>query len=274
MERVGRGGGFLLAAFLSVSAAAGWAASAEGPHGKVELLAAQAAVQPGRPFQVGLHFQLEPGWHIYWINPGDSGEPPRVKWTLPAGYQAGPLLWPVPRRIEDHSLIDYGYQDQVLLPVKITPPAGQRGNANLQLSAAVSWLVCREMCLPGHAVLALTVPIQTGLPAPGNPLFIKTQAALPRPAPKSWRLTVKLDQHRFVLNVTTGKPETGATFFPLEANQIENAAPQKATPLPGGIQLEIQKSDQLLRAPANLSGVLVFASGQGYIIEAPVIASK
>jgi hypothetical protein len=92
--------------------------------------------------------------------------------------------------------------------------------------------------------------------------------------PKSWRVSATLDQHRFVLNVYTGKRETGATFFPLEPNQIENAAPQKAIPLSRGIRLEVQKSDQLLKTPAHLSGVLVFPSGQSYVIAAPLITSK
>ena len=220
---------------------------------------------------------MEEGWHIYWINPGDSGEPPRVNWSLPPGFQAGPLQWPVPQRIEDHSLIDYGYQNEVLLPVKITPPLKIDGGSDVHLNATVSWLVCREICVPGRADLALTLPVRTGTsgpPSSTHSLFAKAQADLPRPAPKSWKVTANLDEHRFVLNVITGKRETPATFFPLEPNQIENAAPQKASPFAQGIRIEMQKSDQMLKAPLQLKGVLGFASGQGYLIEAPVIASK
>ena len=117
----------MLVPFLSLFAAPNRVAGATGPHGTVDLIAEQTSVQPARPFWVGLHFQLEKGWHIYWTNPGDSGEPPRVKWDLPAGFQAGSLHWPIPRRIEDHSLIDYGYQNEVLLPVEIRPPANWEG---------------------------------------------------------------------------------------------------------------------------------------------------
>jgi thiol:disulfide interchange protein DsbD len=97
---------------------------------------------------------------------------------------------------------------------------------------------------------------------------------MPRPVPKAWRLTANLEEQRFVLHVVTGKPETAATFFPLEANQIENAASQKARSLSNGIELEIPKSDQLLKPPARLAGVLVLGPGRGYAIDAPVIASK
>ena len=97
---------------------------------------------------------------------------------------------------------------------------------------------------------------------------------MPQPAPKSWKVTANLDEHRFILNVDTGKREADATFFPFEPNQIENAAPQKASPFSSGIRIELQRSDQMLKSPPRLGGVLVFASGQGYVIEAPVIKSK
>jgi len=272
-----RKGVHVLVPLLSLLAAPGRVAAATQPHGTVKLIAEQTSVQPARPFWVGLYFQLEKGWHIYWTNPGDSGEPPRVRWTLPAGFQAGPLQWPVPRRIEDHSLIDYGYPNEVLLPVEISPPASWAGGADVQLSATVNWLVCREICVPGRAALELTLPIRrgtAGLPSPLHSLFAQARADLPRPTPKSWKVTANLDKHRFILTVDTGKREAEATFFPLEANQIENDAPQKGMSISRGIQLEIQKSDQLLKAPAYLAGVLVFARGQGFVIEAPVATSN
>jgi thiol:disulfide interchange protein DsbD len=270
-------GALLLVPFLSLLAASGRVPGATGPHGTVDLIAEQISVQPARPFWVGLHFQLEPGWHIYWTNPGDSGEPPRVKWNLPPGFQAGPLQWPIPRRVEDHSLIDYGYQNEVLLPAVIRPPARLGVGSTVQLSATVNWLVCREICIPGRAALELTLPIRQGTPGALSNMhtsFAKARADLPRTAPPSWKATANLDEHRFVLNVDTGKRETGATFFPLEPNQIENAAPQKASPFSRGIRIELQKSDQLLKSIPHLTGLLVLASGQGYLIEAAVSTSK
>jgi thiol:disulfide interchange protein DsbD len=245
-------------------------AGATGPHCTVELIAEPASVQPGRPFWVGLHFQLERGWHIYWTNPGDSGEPPEIKWQLPPGYQAGSLNWPIPQRIEDHSLVDYGYQNEVLLPAAFRPPSHLGDGASVQLGATVHWLVCREICIPGHADLTLALPLGKAAdahPSATHSLFAKTRAALPQPAPKAWKVTASLQDHWFVLNVDTAERETGGTFFPLKPNQIENAAPQKVNPSTRGLRLELQKSDQLLKAPLRLSGVLVFPSGQGYVIE-------
>jgi thiol:disulfide interchange protein DsbD len=272
-----RQGTLLFALLASLVLSAGAATSATGPHGSVDLVADVTSVEPSRPFRVGLHFQLESGWHIYWTNPGDSGEPPRVKWDLPTGFAAGPLLWPAPRRIEDHSLIDYGYQNEVLLPVEIKPPAAIGTNSGFTMSASVNWLVCREICVPGRSMLSLTLPIQKGTPAPPSslhPLFVKARAALPNSAPKAWKAIASLGQRAFILNVDMGSRQTVATFFPLEPNQIENAAPQKVIPSARGFRLEMVKSAQLITAPSRLTGVLELAAGQGYFIEAPVITRK
>jgi len=263
--------------FLALLAIPQSARGEKAPHGTVDLIAAQSSVEPARPLWVGLHFQLEKGWHIYWINPGDSGTPPQVKWNLPAGFQASSLHWPIPRRIQDHSLVDYGYQDDVLLPVEISVPPRLTTRAEAELGATVNWVVCRELCLPARATLALKLPVRTGtsLQSPlGYPLIAKARAELPRPAPKSWKSTATLGQHQFVLTVATGKPEKAATYFPFEPNQIENAAPQPARPFSRGVRIELQKSDQLLKPPPRLTGVLVLSSGQGYTVEAPVIISK
>lgn len=269
--------GMSLLAFLGFSIFHGAASGDTVPHGTVELVANQDSLQPGRTIWAGLYFQLEPGWHIYWTNPGDSGEPPRVQWNLPAGVEAGPLEWPTPRRITDHSLTDYGYQNQILLPVKITVAAGTKLGTDVQLGARVNWLVCGDICVPGRAVLALTLPVRKGVPpqpSAAQRVFAKTLADLPRLAPSSWRTTATIDRRQFVLTIDRGKQIAAATFFPTEPNQVENSAVQKATPLSRGIRLEIPKSDQLLMAPTHLAGVLALSSGQAYLIKAPVAASK
>jgi thiol:disulfide interchange protein DsbD len=248
-----------------------------GPHGDVDLISDQTAIQPGRIFRVGLHFHLEKGWHIYWLNPGDSGEPPKVQWTLPEGYRAGPLMWPTPRRIPDHSLIDYGYEDEVLLPAEIRPPVNLATGHEAGLGLSVTWLVCREVCIPGRAALTLSLPVRKdarGVPPAQERLFLKTNAELPKPAPNQWKLAGTLDGREFNLVVETGRREAGATFFPLEPDQIENAAPQNATPLARGIQLKLRRSDQLLKPVTSLTGILVLESARSYIIKVLIRTSK
>jgi thiol:disulfide interchange protein DsbD len=145
------------------------------------------------------------------------------------------------------------------------------------MNAAVNWLVCREICIPGRATLSLTLPFRKGtpaLPSPMHSLFVKARAALPPAAPKGWKVSASVEQHDFVLNVDTGKRQTEATFFPLKPNEIENAAPQKVIPSTRGFRLEMVKSDQLIKSPTRLAGVLELADGQSYFIEAPVITRK
>jgi thiol:disulfide interchange protein DsbD len=94
--------------------------TAEAPHLRVELLAPGDRLYGHNQLNdAGLYFKLEPGWHIYWINPGDAGQPPRVQWTLPKGITAGPMQFPAPRRLPLGSLMDFGYENEVLFPLKL-----------------------------------------------------------------------------------------------------------------------------------------------------------
>src|ERR1700730_8278961 len=88
-------------------AAGARASSSPIPHGTLELIAENQWVTPGHEFFLGLHFQLEKGWHIYWVNPGDSGEPPRVQWQLPSDLRPGVIEWPAPQRLGTGTVIDY-----------------------------------------------------------------------------------------------------------------------------------------------------------------------
>jgi thiol:disulfide interchange protein DsbD len=113
-------------------------ARAEGtpiPHGTLELIADKQWLASGGAIDAGLHFQLEKGWHIYWINPGDSGEPPRVDWHLPGGVTAGAMEWPTPQRFQtSSSIVDYGYVDAVLLIVPLHVDASLAGQATAQIA--------------------------------------------------------------------------------------------------------------------------------------------
>lgn len=112
-----------LAASLIIALASSFGSSPQAPpqHARVELLSRQASVKPSSDLQLGVHFMLEKGWHIYWINPGDSGQPPSFKWQLPTGFSAGEIQWPRPERMHpSKALADFGYSDEVLLPLTIS----------------------------------------------------------------------------------------------------------------------------------------------------------
>src|SRR5712692_5660334 len=113
-------------------------------HGTLELIAESQWIAPGHPFYLGLHFQLEKGWHIYWINPGDSGEPPRVTWQLPTGLTAEAMAWPAPRRLGTASIVDFGYEDSVMLIAPMHAAVNLPARGSAQVGAEVRLLVCRE----------------------------------------------------------------------------------------------------------------------------------
>src|ERR1700689_2420025 len=122
------------------------------PHGTLELIAENQSTAAGHELYLGLHFQLEKGWHIYWINPGDSGEPPRVEWQLPQGVTAGAIEWPTPHRLESPTIVDFGYENAVTLLVPMHPDASLAAQHSVQFGASVKLLVCsHEMCIPGKA---------------------------------------------------------------------------------------------------------------------------
>ena len=104
----------LLGAGLQARAAS---SSADAPHVHVQLVLPEGIFMAGSPTEAGLYFKLESGWHVYWKNAGDSGEPPRIKWTLPEGITAGPLQFPAPKRLPLGPLMDFGYEDEVLFPL-------------------------------------------------------------------------------------------------------------------------------------------------------------
>jgi DsbC/DsbD-like thiol-disulfide interchange protein len=252
------------------------ARAADTDHLKVDLISDAASVTPGKPLWVGFHFVPEKEWHIYWVNPGDSGEPPRVTWHLPDGFQAGSIEWPAPERLGAGTVIDYGYSGPVVLPVEVRVPANVKPGSTIAISATLRWLVCHDICVPGKADLTLSLPVQTS-PAPqssSHELFKEALARVPKPAPAAWKVEAVSENDDFVLTVHAGARIQNATFFPLDAEQIENSAPQNVSAIPGGVRLTLKKSDQLLKTPATLRGVIELADGKAYEVSAPVSAPR
>ena len=133
--------------------------SVRTPHVTLQLESERPSITPGETLWLGLHFALEPHWHVYWRNPGDSGEAPKVNWQLPEGWQAGEIHWPVPQRIPVGSLVNYGYEDHVTLLVPIQVPSTVPTTDTVHIGADMTWLVCRELCIPERGSLDLTLGI-------------------------------------------------------------------------------------------------------------------
>src|SRR3989440_1234575 len=125
----------LAALLAAVSLATTAAPLVKTAHVEAELVAERASVQPGKPALVGLKLRMEPQWHTYWKNPGDSGLPTRLQWTLPPGWKAGEIQWPYPKPLPVGPLMNYGYEDEVVLLAELTPPADATGTALIKAKA-------------------------------------------------------------------------------------------------------------------------------------------
>ena len=117
-------------------------------HTTVRLVSEHSRVDPGQTLWIGLRFELIPHWHIYWRNPGASGSAPVIRWTLPDGWEAGEVHWPVPKRIRVGPLTNYGYEHAVMLLVPVQVPPGPLQAGPLSITADAEWLVCRVECIP------------------------------------------------------------------------------------------------------------------------------
>lgn len=266
----------VLALLMTLTPTAVAQSRAAGPHTTVTFLASRDGLAGGERLSIGLQFQMEKGWHIYWVNPGDSGEPPKVQWQLPTGFHVGPIEWPAPKRLTAPSIVDYGYENEVLLMAPVRVPAHLAPGTNLPLAANVSWLVCKDICIPAKARVTLTLPArsaQQDKASSSGTIFVETEKSLPRTAPANWKIAAISEKDDFVLTVETGKRESVATFFPLDPEQIKNDAVQAATPFARGVRLRLQKSDGLLKPIAQLRGVLELGPGRAYKIAAFVHAA-
>jgi len=262
---------------LSAAAPAAWSApTATAPHLTVQLVVPPAEIYPGQTFTAGLYFKLEPGWHVYWVNAGDSGEPPRIRWTLPDGITADAMQFPAPKRLPLGPLMDFGYENEVLFPIPIhvsstfKPPS-----ESVTLGGKVDWLVCREVCIPGKTILdverkALSSP-------PSSPTFVsadqqlvaRLHRTLPQQLPASMQAKFMPTTTGFTLTVITGRRETDAQFFPFDQNQLANAAPQPVTALSNGFEITLKKDENLQQNPSQLHGLIVLADGNAFEVNAP-----
>jgi thiol:disulfide interchange protein len=262
---------FGIALALAASLQARAADSADAEHLHVQLVAPNPALPMNQAVSAGLYFKLEQGWHVYWQNAGDSGEPPQIRWTLPAGIDAGPMQFPAPTRLPLGPLMDFGYENEVLFPFTLTAGLqAQPGPATLR--AHVSWLVCREVCIPGKADLDLTRTIVGAaggaLVEPDASIYQRLGGNLPKTLPAADHAIFQPTATGFRLEVHTGQPEKQAAFFPADQEIIDNPSQQQVTPTANGFIVDLKKDANLTATPVQLNGVIELSGGRNYQIAA------
>ena len=240
------------------------AAPAGAPKVRAELVSEVAAAAAGSTFWVGLRQEIAPGWHTYWMNPGDSGEPARIEWELPPGFAAGEIAWPHPERIPVGPAMSYGYSREVVLPVLMTVPASLVVGERIALRGRMSWVVCDKVCIPEEARVELALPAISGAAPPdsrGAALIARARQAVPTPAP--WPASFTATRDAVTLSIAarglSADRLAEAWFYPARWGAIEHAAPQRVRVDAGGLTLEVARGQLAEAAAEPMDGVLVLA---------------
>jgi len=262
---------FTAAALLCVTGAR--AAPVQTEHVEAELIAEQTGWLPGSTQWVALRLKPEEGWHTYWRNPGDSGLPTSLQWTLPEGFKAGDIVWPWPHMEKLGELTNYGYSGETLHLVPITVPAKVSG-PEATLQATAKWLVCKDICIPGSAQLSLTLPVReiaTVDPAWG-PSFAQAREHLPRAEPVlAGRFALADNELRLAIDAA-GLLEgaTHAEFFAYANNLVNHGALQRVAIEGDSVRFTQEQSAFLADVPPRVEGVLVVhgAAVRGYVVSA------
>lgn len=213
-----------LLSLLPSLAPAAESAPSTTPRATVSLLSASDALAPGQTVELGLHFRFQPGWHIYWMNPGDAGQAPRIEVFAPAGSTVGDLRWPAPERHVDGPITTFVHQGDVLLPFPLTLPATLSGPTTLSVKA--SWLVCKDICIPEEGVFRLELPAGAAVPGSDAPLFEAARAAAP--VRTDWQVSVDAAGQLTLRGAGAGALRS-ADFFPADWGRIEHGAAQTLT---------------------------------------------
>jgi thiol:disulfide interchange protein DsbD len=251
---------------------------ADGPPAPKDLVKADLAAEttstaPGGTVWVDLHLEVKPGWHIYWQNPGDSGLPTTIDWTLPSGFSAGHILWPVPEHFVQNGIGNYGYAGSADFLIPITAPQALATGEAAPFEAEASWLACADICIPGGATLSLSLPVaaQPSASDPAvAPLFAAARRKLPVPAPFETRFASGAHDYRVLVPASafTGLRNPTGMFFPIDASLIDAAAAPEVSRRADRLEIVLSKASQPTGAratavPATLDGVLLLRGEDG-----------
>jgi thiol:disulfide interchange protein len=195
------------------------------------------------------------------MNPGDSGEAPRIDWTLPPGFTVGEFAWPLPDRIPVGSAMTYGYSQSVVLPIPVTPPANLVAGTRVSLTGQAGWLVCEKICIPEEATIALSLPVVRGAPAldgRGSALIAAARRTIPSQSP--WLTSFTVTAQDVILTIDApglaADSVSEVWFYPTRWGAIDLTASQRARVGPAGITIEVARGALREAAAAPIEGVL------------------
>lgn len=245
----------------------GFAADANAAHTRASLLLAASAAKPGDTVLAAIRLRMDPGWHTYWRNGGDSGGPTKIEWELPSGVTAGEIQWPVPEKYAAEGLNTYVYHDEATLLVSLRL-AGDLKSGPLELKAKVSWLECEKLCVPGDETVSAKLEIGATAQPSANAQFIETaKAKLPGDGQKlnpraTWENPTDDKSRPVILEWDVVAPMDRADFFP-EANDAFSVSttPESLPSASGQVKLRVNVTKFDGDWPKEIRGLLINQSG-------------
>ncbi len=228
---------------------------------QAELVSRFHDAVPGTEFEIGLLLRHDSQWHTYWKSTGDTGLPTRIQWSLPQGWHASEILWPTPAVFKIGDLVNYGYGDEVLLPVRISVPASAKVGSVQDIKAEVSWLMCADQCVPGKASLTLAVQVadKDGGATKTSTLFEASHTAMPSPLSDASGV---FDPKTHAVRVTFKSTEPFHHFYVFAEgdDSVVYGAPQSVSRSADKISVTLQGTDEL-KAGSQFSGVFAADGG-------------
>jgi DsbC/DsbD-like thiol-disulfide interchange protein len=197
-------------------------------HSSVEVVLDRTAVPPGGSATVALVYKIEPGWHTYWINPGDAGAAPKVKWTLPPGVTVSDLRYPIPHRKTSEGLTSFIYENEVALLATVTVPADQK--SAFDLTGRVKTVVCSDECVLEEQDVAIRVPVGDGV-AKDEARFGQWRSLLPKQSASPRMITAKVepDGKHGTLRIPLAAGQTVVDLFPPKTRLLKFETPNPST---------------------------------------------
>ena len=225
-------------------------------------LVAEGPAKPGGEVELAILMRTKPGWHGYWLNPGDAGLPMEVEWTLPPGFSIGPLRYPVPTRLTVAGIMNYVYEDDYAVLTRLKVPAGASGT--VPILAKARWLACTDtVCVPERGEFA--TQLRVGEPGARDGRFDEWQRALPRPLVTPARFEIAGDRLRVGIPLPRDVAVDEPYLFPAQDGAVDYAGKQRFRRL--GDQL-IAELPRRAGEPGQFAGVLAIGEGKGLEIQA------
>jgi thiol:disulfide interchange protein/DsbC/DsbD-like thiol-disulfide interchange protein len=272
------GGLILLLLLLSFSLSASFATPTDLPdqngHTRVSLIADVRAIRSGTSFSLGVLLHMDKGWHTYWRNPGETGLPTELRWTLPQGFAAGPLAWPLPeKKLEEGDLLTFAYTGDVMFIISVTPPADLVPGTFVTLRVDASWLECERTCVPGEGFATLVLAVSDGPPEPANAQLL-AQHRGQLPAELSSAAPVRIDagvQDSTIVVRVASAPGGDAA---VTAQALPDLYPYPAEGItPGRTSVAFEGNNAVIRLPftrssaapqaAEMQGIIIFFDKAG-----------